>query len=200
MSDFLSLIVIIFVLVYIVVLAFCVFSRIRKGGDKKEQGSCALVQEEKGRYAFRLFPHSVVAPALPSISLIAEDDKVSPHDADLRPHKRNIVDVREDMPAGVDLSEDEFMVRENTMIYVEEDVGATSEVPQLEEINVAASSRPEVEMATEGVLGDSSVPREEASSFRMDMDAFSFEGTKERVPLTRAASLILTWTLRISRD
>lgn len=50
------------------------------------------------------------------------------------------------------------MVLEMVMIHIGEDVGATSEAPQLEETNVGVLSRLEEEKAIEGTFGDSSMP------------------------------------------
>lgn len=77
-------------------------------------------------------PILAVVPIPPSVSLFIEDNEVFPHDANLRPRKRKVVDIEEGVSAVIDLLEGEFMVRETETIYVGEDIGATSEVPQLE--------------------------------------------------------------------
>lgn len=73
----------------------------------------------------------ISAPAPPSVSLIFEDEEVSPHDVDLRPHKRNVIDIGESVLADVDSLEDEIVIQKNTMIFIEKDVRETYEVPQL---------------------------------------------------------------------
>lgn len=62
-------------------------------------------------------PISVVVPDPPLISLIIEDDEVSPHDADLRPRKRNTMDVGEGVPSVADLLEDDFMMGDYNDTY-----------------------------------------------------------------------------------
>lgn len=77
------------------------------------------------------------------------------------------------MHVTVNLLEDEIMVRETASIFIEEDVGAASEEPRLEEICVAAPSRPEEAEAVVDASSDSSAcpERGEASSSESDQEA-----------------------------
>lgn len=98
-------------------------------------------------------------PTPPSFSLIDEDDKVSPRDGDLRPRKNEVVDVGGGVPLVVDLVEGEFMLRETVTIYIGDDVGVTSNAPQLEEADEGVPLRPDEEMVVGRTLNTASCPQ-----------------------------------------
>lgn len=103
-------------------------------------------------------PVSAVAPAPPLFSLIDEDDEVHPHDTNLRPRKRKVVDIGGGVPSAIESLEDEFVIWKTMTIHIEDDVGDTSEAPQFEETNVDMTLHPEEEKVTEGAIGDSFMP------------------------------------------
>lgn len=68
--------------------------------------------------------------------------------------------------------EDDFTFQETTTIHIEDDVGVTSEAPQLEEANAGVLVYPEGEMVVERTLDDGpiSARQEEASSSMPTVD------------------------------
>lgn len=58
---------------------------------------------------------------------------------------------------AVDLVEDDFTLRETAKIHICDDVGLTSEAPQLEEANAGVLVCPEWEMVVERTLDDVSM-------------------------------------------
>lgn len=89
------------------------------------------------------------------------------------------------MNTTIDMLEDEIGVRETSTIFLGEDAGAISEVPQLEETNMGILSHPEEEIIAEGTFGDSSVPlgQEEDSSSRSARGASPADGGKGKGPI-----------------
>lgn len=119
-------------------------------------------------------------------SFLVKDDEVSPHDADLGPRKRRVVDGGDGVPMVVDLSEVSLgvEVQDDVTTLVEGYVGAVLEVPRLEEADVAASSHSEGKGAIMITPSeDPTLPgREEALSVKLAQEASPTDKGKGKMP------------------
>ena len=97
------------------------------------------------------------------------------------------VDMGEGVPANIDLYEGEITIRETATISIEEDVGAAFEVPSLEEINAAVSSRTQEEAVAEGAETSASEGQQPDPDETAESPAEESEQTGEQVLAAQVA-------------